>query len=180
MEFDDLSHAVTEISIDEQSSNGFKKDGRFAKQNDVADIYNQFLERADQEDEYEDNEEVAAAEIVWGKEPIAVNQKWIKQTKSTYDFDVTKADKLFEFLVKEGRIKLPEGHSMLRPDGVKDKRRLSIADLSMKELAGCVLVMIGVLMINQERGMLITVGLIMKKKKIMVMSGKKDNGVHLA
>jgi hypothetical protein len=29
---------------------------------------------------------------------------------------VTKADKLYEFLVKEGRIKLPEGHSMLRPD----------------------------------------------------------------
>jgi hypothetical protein len=24
--------------------------------------------------------------------------------------------------VKEGRIKLPEGHSMLRPDGVKDKK----------------------------------------------------------
>jgi hypothetical protein len=40
----------------------------------------------------------------------------IKQTKGTYNFDVTKADKLFEFLVKEGRIKLPEGHSMLRPD----------------------------------------------------------------
>jgi hypothetical protein len=38
-----------------------------------------------------------------------------------YDFDVTKADKLFEFLVKEGRIKLPEGHSMLRPDGGKKR-----------------------------------------------------------
>jgi hypothetical protein len=46
----------------------------------------------------------------------------VKQAKGTYDFDVTKADKLFEFLVKEGRIKLPEGHSMLRPDGVKEKR----------------------------------------------------------
>jgi hypothetical protein len=34
-----------------------------------------------------------------------VNQRWIKQAKGTYDFDVTKADKLFEFLVKEGRIK---------------------------------------------------------------------------
>jgi hypothetical protein len=34
---------------------------------------------------------------------------------------VTKADKLFEFLVKEGRIKLPEGHSMLRPGGDKEK-----------------------------------------------------------
>jgi hypothetical protein len=36
-----------------------------------------------------------------------------------YDFDVAKADKLFEFLVKEGRIKLPEGHSMLRPMELK-------------------------------------------------------------
>jgi hypothetical protein len=51
-----------------------------------------------------------------------VNQRWIKQAKGTYDFDVTKADKFFEFLVKEGRIKLPEGHSMLQPDGVKDKK----------------------------------------------------------
>jgi hypothetical protein len=53
---------------------------------------------------------------MWGKEPLTMNQRWIKQTKGTYDFDVTKADKLFDFLVKEGRIKLPEGHSMLWPD----------------------------------------------------------------
>jgi hypothetical protein len=57
-----------------------------------------------------------------------VNQRWIKQAKGTYDFDVTKADKLFEFLVKEGRIKLPEGHSMLRPDGVKEKRYCGFHD----------------------------------------------------
>jgi hypothetical protein len=50
-----------------------------------------------------------------------VNQRWVKQAKGTYDFDVIKTDKLFEFLVKEGRIKLPEGHSMLRPDGVKKR-----------------------------------------------------------
>jgi hypothetical protein len=60
--------------------------------------------------------------MVWGKDPLTVNQIWVKQAKGTYDFDVTKADKLFEFLVKEGRIKLPEGHSMLRTDGVKEKR----------------------------------------------------------
>jgi hypothetical protein len=41
---------------------------------------------------------------------------------------VTKADKLFEFLIKEGRIKLPEGHSMLRPDGVKEKRYCGFHD----------------------------------------------------
>jgi hypothetical protein len=84
---------------------GFRKDSKFAKHNDIADIYNQFLERADQVEEFDDDEEVSAAEIMWGKEPLTVNQR----------FDVTKADKLFEFLVKEGRIKLPEGHSMLRP-----------------------------------------------------------------
>jgi hypothetical protein len=65
---------------------------------------------------------------MWGKEPLTVNQRWIKQTKGTYDFDMTKADKLFEFLVKEGRIKLPERHSMLRPDGVKEKRYCGFHD----------------------------------------------------
>jgi hypothetical protein len=36
-------------------------------------------------------------------------------------------------------------------------------------------------MINRGKGMLITGGLIMKKKKkIMGMSGKRDSGAHLA
>jgi hypothetical protein len=81
---------------------GFKKHSRFAKHSDIADIYNQFLERADQGEEFDDEEEIAATEMVWGKEPLTVNQRWIKQAKGTYDFDVTKADNLFEFLVKEG------------------------------------------------------------------------------
>jgi hypothetical protein len=93
----------------------------FAKHSDIADIYNQFLERTDQGEEFDDEEDIAAAEMVWGKEPLTVNQRWVKQAKGTYDFDVTKADKLFEFLVKKSQNKLPEGHSMLRPDGVKEK-----------------------------------------------------------
>jgi hypothetical protein len=34
-------------------------------------------------------------------------------------------------------------------------------------------------MINQGKGMLITGGLIMKKKRIMGMSGRRDCGAHL-
>jgi hypothetical protein len=34
-------------------------------------------------------------------------------------------------------------------------------------------------MINRGKGVMITGGLIMKKKKIMGMSGKSDNGAHL-
>jgi hypothetical protein len=74
---------------------------------------------------------------MWGKEPLTVNQRWIKQAKGTYDFDVTKADKLFEFLVKECRIKLPEGYSMLRSDGVKEKRYCGFHDRNSHSINDC-------------------------------------------
>jgi hypothetical protein len=66
-----------------------------------------------------------------------MNQRWIKQTKGTYDFDITKADKLFEFLVKEGPIKLPVGHSMLRPDGVKEKHYSGFHDRNFHSINDC-------------------------------------------
>jgi hypothetical protein len=116
---------------------GFKKDSRFVKHSDIADIYNQFLEREDQGKECDDEEEIVADEIVWDKEPLTVNQRWIKQAKGTYDFDVTKADKLFEFLVKECRIKLPDGHSMLRSDGVKEKRYCGFHDRNSHSINEC-------------------------------------------
>jgi hypothetical protein len=50
---------------------------------------------------------------------------------------VTKADKLFEFLVKEGRIKLPDGHSMLCPDGVKEKRYCGFHDRNSHSINEC-------------------------------------------
>jgi hypothetical protein len=137
MEIDDLGQLSHRLSLMSNQAYGFKKDSRFVKHNDIADIYNQFLERADQGDEYDDEEEIAAAEIVWGKEPLTVNQRWIKQDKGIYDFDMTKVDKLFEFLVKEGQIKLPEGHSMLRPDEVKEKRYCGFHDRNSHSINEC-------------------------------------------
>jgi hypothetical protein len=137
MEFDNLGQLSHRFSLMSNQAYGFKKDSRFVKHNDIADIYNQFLEIANQGEEVDDEEEIAAAEMVWGKEPLTVNQRWIKQAKVTYDFDVTKADKLFEFLVKEGRIKLPEGHSMLRPDGVKEKRYCGFHDRNSHSINEC-------------------------------------------
>jgi hypothetical protein len=137
MEFDNLGQLSHRLSLMSNQAYGFKKDSRFAKHSDIADIYNQFLERADQGEEFDDEEEIATAEIVWGKEQLTVNQRWIKQAKGTYDFDVTKADKLFEFLVKEGRIRLPEGHSMLRPDGVKEKKYCGFHDRNSHSINEC-------------------------------------------
>jgi hypothetical protein len=102
MEFDDLGQLSHRLSLMSNQAYGFRKDSKFDKQNDIAEIYNQFLERVDQGDEYDDEVEIAATKIVWGKEPLTVNQRWIRQTKGTYDFDVTKANMLFDFLMKEG------------------------------------------------------------------------------
>jgi hypothetical protein len=70
IEFDDLGQLSHRLSLMSNQAYGFKKDSRFVKHNDIAEIYNQFLERAYQEDEYDDEEEIAAAEMVWGKEPV--------------------------------------------------------------------------------------------------------------
>jgi hypothetical protein len=73
MEFDNLGQLSQRLSLMSNQAYGFKKDSRFAKHNYIADIYNQFLERADQGEEVDDDEEIAIAEMVWGKEPLAVN-----------------------------------------------------------------------------------------------------------
>jgi hypothetical protein len=83
MEFDDLGQLSHRLSLMSNQAYGFKKDSRIFKHNDIADIYNQFLEKADRGSEYDDEEEVVAAEIIWGKEPLTVNQRWIKQAKGT-------------------------------------------------------------------------------------------------
>jgi hypothetical protein len=48
MEFDDLGQLSHKLSLMSNQAYGFKKDSRFVKHKDIADIYNQFLERADQ------------------------------------------------------------------------------------------------------------------------------------
>jgi hypothetical protein len=68
---------------------------------------------------------------------VSVGTIFRTDTKGTYDFDVTKADKLFDFLVKEGQIKLLEGHSMLRPDGVKDMKYYGFHDSNSHSINEC-------------------------------------------
>jgi hypothetical protein len=125
MEFDNLGQLSQRLSLMSNQAYGFKKDSRFAKHNDIADIYNQFLERADQGEEVHDDEEIAAAEMVWGKEPLTVNQRWIKQAKGTYNFDVTKADKLFEFLVRKAESSCQKGILCF---GLMELKRKDIVD----------------------------------------------------
>ena len=47
---------------------------------------------------------------------------WGRGVQESYDFDVTKSDKLFDFLLEKGHIKLSDNHVMLPPDQLKNKK----------------------------------------------------------
>ena len=45
-----------------------------------------------------------------------------KEVEESYDFDIIKADKLFDFLLEKGQIKLPANHVILPPNQLKNKK----------------------------------------------------------
>ena len=51
-----------------------------------------------------------------------VSNPWGKGVEESYDFDIIKSDKLFDFLLERGQIKLPANHVMLPLDQLKNKK----------------------------------------------------------
>ena len=97
-----------------------RRDTRFQKSTTVAEAYDPYSTDDGYEDEEE--EEVAAAEWYQGKKTIMVSNLWRRGVEESYDFDVKKSDKLFDFLLEKGQIKLPDNHVMLPPDQLKNKK----------------------------------------------------------
>ena len=66
----------------------------------MAEAYNPYSV----DDGYEDDEEeeVAMAEWNWGKKTVMVANPWGRGAEESYDFDVMKLDKLFDFLLEKG------------------------------------------------------------------------------
>ena len=58
----------------------------------------------------------------WGKKTVMVPNPWGKGVEESYDFDVTKSDKLFDFLLERGQIKLPANHVLLPPNQLKNMK----------------------------------------------------------
>ena len=96
-----------------------RRDTRFQKSTTVAEAYDLYSVDDDYEDE---EEEVAVVEWNWGKTTVMVPNPWGRGVEESYDFDVTKLDKLFDFLLEKGHIKLLDNHVMLPPDQLKNKK----------------------------------------------------------
>ena len=118
-EFDNLGQLAQRVAALNSQFQSMRRDTRFQKSTTVAEAYDPYSI----EDGYEDEEEeVGAAEWNWGKKTVMVSNPWGKGIEESYDFDVTKSDKLFDFLLEKGQIKLPDDHVMLRPEQLRNKK----------------------------------------------------------
>ena len=91
-----------------------RRDTRFQKSTAITEAYNPCpVSDGDEDDE---EEVVVVAEQNWGKKTVMEPKPWGRGFEESYDFDVTKLDKLFDFLLERGQIKLPTNHVMLPPN----------------------------------------------------------------
>nr|ABF96295.1 retrotransposon protein, putative, unclassified [Oryza sativa Japonica Group] len=100
-DFESLSHLAQKVTLHEQRFAEAKKN--FKKINHV------YPYMCDSDDE-DDDSEVAAAE--WVKRKKVIPCQWVKSSgkEERFDFDITKADKIFDILLREKQIQLPAGH----------------------------------------------------------------------
>ena len=76
-----------------------RRDTRFQKNVAIAEAYNPYLV-----DDDEEEEEIDVAKWNWGKKIVMVPNPWGRGVEESYEFDVTKLDKLFDFLHEKGRL----------------------------------------------------------------------------
>ena len=89
-EFDNLGQLAQWVAALNSQFQNIRRDTRFQKSAAIAEAYNPYL--VDDDDE---EEEIATAEWNLGKLLVMVPNPWGKEVEESYDFDITKADKLF-------------------------------------------------------------------------------------
>jgi hypothetical protein len=79
------------------------------------------LVKTEEAEDSEENQEVAIAEWTRGANPMSC--KWVKQQGPArgFDFDVTKVEQIFDLLLKEKQLKLPEGHKFPTPQELEGR-----------------------------------------------------------
>jgi hypothetical protein len=100
LEFNSLAHLVQKLTSYEQRHPELYQD-RFKHQVMLID--------AEDTEDSGDDQEVAVAEWTRGENPVSC--KWVKQQGPAkgFDFDMSKVEKIFDLLLKEKQLKLPEG-----------------------------------------------------------------------
>jgi len=67
-----------------------------------------------------DDPEATITKWTWGKAPISC--PWVKESKNTYDFDVKKANRIFDLLLEKKQLRLPINHVIPSTEELKEKK----------------------------------------------------------
>ena len=70
----------------------------------------------------DDDSEIATAEWVRSKKVIPYQRGKKPRKEERYEFDITKADKIFDLLLREKQIQLPAGHTIPSAEELGKKR----------------------------------------------------------
>ncbi|KAK1680359.1 hypothetical protein QYE76_041207 [Lolium multiflorum] len=110
-EYSSLAHMVQKLTAYEQRHPELYQD----KYKRVA------LIETDEDEDFEGDQEVAVAEWTRGAKPVSC--KWVKQPGPAkgFDFDLSKTEQIFDLLLKEKQLKLPEGHKIPTPQEMNGK-----------------------------------------------------------
>ncbi|KAK1684487.1 hypothetical protein QYE76_045335 [Lolium multiflorum] len=103
VEYNSLTHLVNRLTLYEQRHPELYQD-KFKRAISLVNT---------DEDEYSaEDQEVAVAE--WTRTPVPVSCQWVNPPGPPrgLDFDVTKTEQIFDLLLKEKQLKLPEGHKI--------------------------------------------------------------------
>ncbi|KAK1607237.1 hypothetical protein QYE76_030910 [Lolium multiflorum] len=103
VEYNSLTHLVSRLTLYEQRHPELYQD-KFKR---VITLVN-----ADEDEDSTEDQEVAVAE--WTRTPVPVSCQWVNPPGPPrgLDFDVTKTEQIFDLLLKEKQLKLPEGHKI--------------------------------------------------------------------
>jgi hypothetical protein len=101
LEFNSLAHLVHKLTSYEQCHPDIYQD-KFKSQVTLVDTEDTEVSREEQE--------VAVAEWTRGANPVSC--KWVKQQGPAkgFNFDESKVEQIFDLLLREKQLKLPEGH----------------------------------------------------------------------
>ena len=111
-EFESLSHLVQRVSAFESQHQSLRKEKYLKGTATMSDPYDAYSNG--------DDPEVTTVEWTWGKAPIFC--PWVKETENAYDFDVKKADNIFDLLLEKKQLRLPANHMIPSAQELKGKK----------------------------------------------------------
>ena len=76
-----------------------------------------------------DEDDLNIAIVEWTQGKPLVSCLWVKETENAYDFDVKKADKIFDLLLEKKQLKLPANHVIPSARELKGKKYYKFHDV---------------------------------------------------